>query len=214
MKIRLVLFDMDGVIYEGSNFWLELHQRFGTEKEGVDAANRYLKPDYDRLAEIVAGRLWKGKPAAIMYDMVEQRRYQPGVQGVFAFLRDNDIRSAIISSGPYPLALRAQRELGIDLVKANDLVVQDRLIQGEVAVMVPDGEKARVGQEVMEQMGVEPLQTAFIGDTDSDVELARRVGLAVAYNSQSQRLIEVCDYALAYGELPKFIEIIQTSAVR
>ena len=102
---------LDGVIFEGSNFWLELHRRYGTEKEGVEYANKYLSFDYDQLVKIVAGILWKGKPAAIIQELVDQRRYQPGIPEIFEFLHKNNIWTAI---------------------------------QGEVEVMVPDAEKARI----------------------------------------------------------------------
>ena len=209
MNIQLVLFDMDGVIFEGKNFWLELHQHYGTQKKGVAFANKYLDSDYDRLVRLVAGNLWKGKPASAVLTMVEQRRYQPGVFEVFEFLHANSILSAIISSGPYELALRAQRELGIPVVRANHLVVENGLIQGEVEVMVPDAEKARVGREVMEELGIPPSKVAFVGDSVSDIELAKIVDLPIAYNAQSEDLIEVCKVVLSYGELNKLREIIQ-----
>lgn len=209
MNIQLVLFDMDGVIFEGENFWLELHQHYGTQKKGVAFANKYLDNDYDQLVRLVAGNLWKGKPASAVQTMVEQRRYQPGIFDVFEFLHAKSILSAIISSGPYELALRAQRDLGIPIVKANHLVVENGLIQGDVEVMVPDAEKARVGREVMEELGIHPSNVAFIGDTDSDIELAKIVNLPIAYNAQSQALIKVCKVILNYGELGKLRDILQ-----
>lgn len=200
---------MDGVIFEGNNFWLELHRCYGTEKEGVEYANKYLSFDYDQLVKIVAGILWKGKPAAIIQELVDQRRYQPGIPEIFEFLHKNNIWTAIVSSGPYELALRAQRDFGIHTIRANRLVVENGVIQGEVEVMVPDAEKARVGREVMSQFGAARSQTAFIGDSDPDVELAKSVDVSIAYNSHSKRLLEVCNYSLEYGELYKLPRIIR-----
>jgi phosphoserine phosphatase len=205
-SIRLVIFDMDGVIFEGKNFWLELHHAFGTQEQGVASADKYLSRDYDRLVEIVAGKLWKGRYADVYYAMVAERHYQPGVKQVFDFLKENNIRSAIISSGPYELALRAQQDLEIDIIRANRLVIKNGYIAGTVEVMVPDAEKSRVGREVMVEMGIEPNQVMFIGDSDSDVELAKMVKIAVAYNSNSERLIKVCDLVLEYGKLMTLID--------
>jgi phosphoserine phosphatase len=209
--IKLVLFDMDGVIFEGSNFWLELHRHYGTERQGVEFANQFLQSDYSELVRLVAGTLWKGRPAQIMLEMVVERKYQPGIGDLIDFLKQNAIHTAIISSGPYHLAERAQRELGIDVIKANRLRIMNNKIQGEVDVMVPDAEKRRVGQEVMSMLGITPEESAYIGDTDSDVELARSVGLSIAYNTSSQKLLEVCDYVLYPGELDRVAGIIQSA---
>jgi phosphoserine phosphatase len=209
IKTKLFLFDMDGVIFEGSNFWLELHRYFGTEKEGLELANEFLNYDYAQLVKQVAGNLWKGKPASIITEMVSQRRYQPGIQQAVEFLHSQHIRTAIISSGPYELALRARRDLGIPTIRANRLIVQNGVIQGDMEVMVPDGEKARIGQEVISEMDSDLSHTAFIGDSDSDVELARLVGLSIAYNSRSQKMVDSCTYRLGYGELFRLPEIVQ-----
>jgi len=123
-------------------------------KKGVEFTNQHLGSDYDQLVKLVAGNLWKGKPAAAIQTIVAQRRYQPGVFGGFEFLHTNHILSAITSSGPDELALRAQRELGIPVVRANRLVGENGLIQGDVDVMAPDAEKARMGREMMDELRI------------------------------------------------------------
>ena len=60
MAIDFVIFDMDGVLFEGHNFWLELHKKYGTEKLGLELANKYFTSDYDALAIQVARDLWRG----------------------------------------------------------------------------------------------------------------------------------------------------------
>ena len=201
MSIGLVLFDMDGVLFEGKNFWLDLHRAYGTEEEGLALANRYLTADYDSLAGLVAGRLWKGKPAAPYWDLVRSREYQPGVRELFARLHAQGLRSAIVSSGPYHLAERAQRDLGIDAIRANRLLFEGDRLSGEVEVQIRDHDKLFAGRALMDELGVSPQATAFIGDSDSDVALAEAVALPVSYDPKSDRLVEVCRHVLRHGEL-------------
>ena len=47
--IKLIVFDMDGVIFEHYNFWLELHKSYDTHEEGLKLTNKYLKTDYQKL---------------------------------------------------------------------------------------------------------------------------------------------------------------------
>jgi len=208
MNTELVIFDMDGVIFEGTNFWLELHERYGTERQGLKLARKYMNSNYKLLARHVVGGLWKGKPAWVYRTMVDKRVYQPGVREVFEFLHRNRIRSAIVSSGPHELASRAQQELGIEEVWANRLGVENDVISGQVETMVPDGEKDRIGLKVMAKMGVDPSRVAFVGDSESDVGLAKKVALPIAYNSESKMLNRLCKYKLKYGELTKLIDIL------
>lgn len=211
MNTQLVIFDMDGVLFEGDNFWLDLHRKFRTATVGTKLAKKYLRSNYELLVENVAGKLWKGKSAPVYEQLVADRRYHPGVREVFEFIHLNKINSAILSSGPYDLAKRAQNELGIDVIYANRLIIKNEKIIGKVDVMVEDSEKAKIGKKLAKEMSIDLSNVTFIGDTDSDVELAIQVGLPIAYNSKSSRLKKVCKYSINYGELRNLIKILQSN---
>ncbi len=206
--IDLVLFDMDGVIFEGRNFWLDLHRVYGTDREGVRLADRYLADDYAELARRVAGELWKGRPAAPFERLVAERRYQPGVRRLMEVLRPSPLATAIVSSGPLALAERARRELGFDEIRANRVETEAGVLTGRTTIQVPDGEKKRVGLEVIARLGATPARTAFVGDSDSDAPLAAAVGLPIAYNSRSQRLLAVAEHVLAYRQLGRVAALV------
>ncbi len=212
MAIRLVIFDMDGVVFEGRNFWLDLHTRLGTQTEALALADRYLRADYHRLSEITVRELWKGCSAAPMFRLVSERRYQAGVFEVFSSLRARNIRSALVTSGPLLLAQRAQRDLKIDLVRANHVFIEDERFVGRVDVQVSDPDKATVGCAVMQYFDVEAHDTAMVGDSESDAPLARKVGLPIAYDSDSEILDEACSHHLPHGELRRLTGLIDVSS--
>lgn len=210
MNIELAIFDMDGVIFEGDNFWLELHQKYGTEEKGLELAHKYLFSDYENLATLVAKDLWKGKPVSIYNLMINSRVYQPGVKKVFRYLNQKKIPSAILSSGPYHLASRAQGDLGINAIWANRLSIENNILTGEVEVMVRDHDKKEAGLSIIRHFKVSRSQTVFIGDSDADVGLAEVIGLPISYNSKSEKLNRVCKYVLKYGELEQLINILSS----
>ena len=76
---KLILFDMEGVIFGPSNFWMELHKAYGTFEEGLKLTKEYVKTDYEKLVKEVIGRLWKNKPADVYFKMVNESKYVPGV---------------------------------------------------------------------------------------------------------------------------------------
>jgi phosphoserine phosphatase len=206
--IRIVIFDMDGVIFEGRNFWLDLHRRFGTEEQALELARRSLRSDYEGLARHTVERLWKGCPAEPLLQLVAARRYQPGIAEVCRFLRAERLKTAIVSSGPIQLAERAQRDLDIDEIRANRVLIEDGRIAGAVEVAVSDARKLRVGLEVIAKLEGTPDRTAFIGDSEADASLAAAVGLPIAYDSDSDALDRAAKHHLRHGDLAKLIEVI------
>jgi phosphoserine phosphatase len=213
VTIQLVIFDMDGVIFEGRSFWLDLHRRYSTEVEALDLAKRYLKYDYETLGRITTQVLWKGKSAAPFLDLVRQRTYQSGVAELVGGLRQCGVMTAIVSSGPMQLAARAQEDLGIDEIRANELRIVDGRVSGQLNIGVPDSGKGRVSLEVMRCLAVTPEESAAVGDTESDVAAARVVGLPVAYDSNSAELDSLARVHLRKGELLKLLDIVRQHRV-
>jgi phosphoserine phosphatase len=73
--LRLVCFDMDGVIFESKNFWMDLHRAYGTYEQGLELTRKYLHSDYAKLVHEVVWQLWRGKDARIYEALVRQQRY-------------------------------------------------------------------------------------------------------------------------------------------
>jgi len=52
---KLIVFDMDGIIFEHINFWLELHKAYGTHEEGAKLTKNWLRrllEDYGRTSQL------------------------------------------------------------------------------------------------------------------------------------------------------------------
>jgi phosphoserine phosphatase len=213
VTIKLVIFDMDGVIFEGRSFWLDLHRRYSTELDALDLAKRFLKHDYETLGRITTEVLWKGKSATPFLDLVRQRPYQSGVAELVEGLRQCGVMTAIVSSGPIQLAVRAQKDLGIDEIRANEVRVVDGRVSGQLNIGVSDSDKGRVSLEVMRCLGVTPEESAAVGDTESDVTVAQVVGLTIAYDSNSAELDKLARVHLRKGELLKLLDILRQHPV-
>lgn len=210
----MIIFDMDGVLFKGRNFWLDLHRAYGTEKDALELADTYLhtarESDYVYLSKYTAKFLWKGKSASAYYELIRDRTYHPGIHKLLDYIHKRELRTAVISSGAYDLALRAQSELGIDTILANKLTIKDSVLTGDVEVMVPDNSKDRVGKKLMWKLNIKPNTVAFVGDTASDISIAQLVGLPISYDSTSEKLRTVCKFNLNYGEIEKLIDILKS----
>jgi phosphoserine phosphatase len=148
--VKLVLFDMDGVIFDGKNFWLEFHAAMGTEKQAWQLWKGLGESAYRKLSHLTANSLWRGKSSETFLKMIWARKPVPGVDRVFAYLHDNNIRSAIVSSGPYHLAERARELFDVTEIRANKLYIDpDGKFTGEVDVQVDNNHKDIPAKELM-----------------------------------------------------------------
>lgn len=212
--VWVAIFDMDGVIFKARNFWLNLHHLYGTQKEGLQLAEQMIKNNYRLMAEITVDRLWQGKSAEPFWTLVNASQYQSGIKKVFQFLKSRGIKTAIVSSGPLQLAKRAQHEMDIDEIRANEVIIENGIIKNIVEVNVLENEKDKVGREIIRKFGGDPVTTIFVGDGDSDISLAKIVGIPIAYDSESEELKKVSKYILANGQMSKLIEIIESEIAK
>ncbi|MBI4016476.1 MAG: haloacid dehalogenase-like hydrolase [Candidatus Aenigmarchaeota archaeon] len=174
----IVVFDMDGVIFGHRNFWLELHKAWETLEEGNILTKKYLHSDYGRLVAEVVNRLWEGKPQESYDELVAVQQYVTGAREAVEGIIKKGYRTAIITSGPYNLALRAQIELGVDDIIANRLIFKNGVHVGTTDMTlwpVQNDEKVLPLQELCKKHNISANNvTAVIHDTN-DIRLAEYV---------------------------------------
>ncbi|HLC98127.1 MAG TPA: HAD family phosphatase [Candidatus Nanoarchaeia archaeon] len=190
MVYRLICFDMDGVIFRDVNFWMALHEKFGTLEEGKKLTKKYLHANYAKLVEEVVGKLWKGKDARPYFELVNSLEYFHGVTDVFAYVKKQDWITAIISSSSLDVARRVQHDFGVDHVFANELVIKEGKVSGDFVWPIGAGKhkKAEILLHLCSDLGLRSQETIFIGDSETDIEACREAGLSVAFNSKSEEL--------------------------
>jgi phosphoserine phosphatase len=205
LTVDLVMFDMDGVIFQGRNFWLDLHRAMGTEEAAWHLWNTYGQTDYPRLASVTVAEVWCGRSADAFYDLIAARRYVEGVPEVIAWFHEQGVQTAIVSSGPWQLAERAQRELEIDVIRGNRVGIADGVFSGVVDLQVDDARKDVAARAVMAELNVEPMRAAMVGDTAADGRLAGIVGHLIAYDPSDPAFAGTAETVLAAGHLRDLI---------
>ena len=208
--IKLICMDMDGVLVPVQNFWLELHKALGTLEEGTKLTKAYLTTDYGKLVEEVVGKLWAGRDASRYYELVNTTPYQPGIQEFFAALGKFDVPRAIITGGCYDVAERIKNDFGITFIFANQLKIKNNTIMGEFQWPVGTGgaTKARIIEQLCDDLEILPAEVLMIGDSDSDIDAFRIVGVSIAFNSASKRLKETATYVVDSNDLRNIIPIL------
>ncbi len=214
---KLIVFDMDGIIFEHFNFWLELHKAYGTYKEGLELTKKYLKNNYKKLVEEVMGRLWKDKPAKLYYDLVKKVKYLPGVKETIKELKKRGYKTAIISSGPSDLAERAKKELGIDYIYANKLLISGDKVAGSKDMkhwLIRMGNKAEALRELCRMHNTDLKDVIVVVHEDNDIKMAKSAGFAIGFNPSPEELVKYCNKVVKGSNLRLILESIDESEKR
>ncbi len=177
---KLIIFDMDGVVFKNISFWVKLHKAYGTSKEGKVFVEKYIKTNYAKLVDEVVGKLWKDRPAKPYYDLVKNLKYTKGAKQTLRELKKLNYKTAIISSGPYDLALRAKKELKIDYIFTNSLIIKNNKISGEFKWPVGDARKQVILRNLAEKLHVDLKDVIVVVHGDNDISMAKSAGFAIA----------------------------------
>jgi phosphoserine phosphatase len=202
---------MDGVIFEGRNFWLDLHREMHTEAEALRLWESLGHRDYAQLGAFTVDRIWRGRSADAFFALIASRRYVVGVSEVFAWFRVQGIRTAIVTSGPYQLAERAQHDLQVDRILGNRVGIVDGRFAGTVELFVDENHKDQAARNVMADFGIAAANTAIVGDGLADARMAAIAGLPIAYDPEDEKLAAAVHAVIPAGHLADLIGIISSA---
>ncbi|NJE29655.1 HAD family hydrolase [Thermococcus sp. 18S1] len=180
--VKLIAFDLEGTLVKSISSWVELHKRFGTWEKGKEYAELFFagKIDYVKWAELDAS-LWKGHTREEIMEWANSVEYMDGARELIEFLRENDFRIAILSSGLMCLAGRIARELGVDYVFANELIFDENgVVTGKVNPLVDFKSKGTILRELKAEL--EPEVTIAVGDGYNDLSMFKEADVSIAIN--------------------------------
>ncbi len=180
--MRLIAFDLEGTLVKSVSSWVELHKRFGTWGKGKEYAERFFAGEFDYVtwAELDAS-LWKGHTKEEIMEWVNSVEYMDGAKELIEFLKKNDFKIAILSSGLMCLAERIARELGVDYVFANELIFDENGgITGKVNPIVDFKSKGAILRELKKSLN--PEFTVAVGDGYNDLSMFLEADVSIAIN--------------------------------
>lgn len=213
-KIKLVFFDMEGVIFESGvvetrnglapSLWAVIPTILGkkaveTENKGKEMWLSGKFKNYFEWCEYAFNNYKKhGLTMKQFYGIINNVRFMHGAKETFRYLHKKGYRTVIISGGFKNLANRAIRELGIEHVfAACEFFFDDKTGKLVNWNMLPSDYKGKVDfmKLMMHELNLKPSECAFIGDASNDIPIAKEVGLSIAFNAQKE-LQAVCRYSI------------------
>ena len=186
MTVKLVIFDVDGTILQIYS-WQYIHENLGTWFQAKTYYDQFFANliTYEEWAQLDAA-LWKGEPLDKISRIISQMPYTQGVKKTFAILKENGIKTYLLSAGLTRVSQRIQKETDADGYTANTLRVKNGILTGEVEVNVSFHNKDKHLPRIFREFNLAAKDCAAVGDDPTLIPLFKKVGLAVAFNPVSK----------------------------
>lgn len=204
---------MDGTLVDVESSWASVHAFFG--ERNVEGLRQFMANEIDDL-EFVRSDIriwWKHRPDLRideLEEILDDVPLMPGAEALVRGLRARGARTAIVSGGIDLLAHRIGRELGIDVVLANGFRVDaDGRLTGEGIVRVPIHQKEAVLANLQTQLGIEPSETASVGNSEIDLGLFRRSRVGVAFRPEDEAVRRGATAIVTEPDLERVLEVLR-----
>ena len=182
---RLIVFDMDSTIVDGEVID-EMAEAAGAGKEVAEITRRGMNGEIDfkeSLKERV--RLLKGLSVEDLERLRNNMKLMPGSAELLHTLKEMGFKLALISGGFTFFTDELKQRLGFDYAYANELVIQNGKVTGEVRGRIIDSEgKAQILEELMKKENIPREEVVAVGDGANDRVMLKKAGLGIAFNAK------------------------------
>ncbi len=182
---RLVCFDMDSTLIEAEVID-ELAKHAGVGDQVIAITEQAMQGEID-FTESFRRRvaLLKGLDESVLKTIAEQLPITEGAERLISTLKALGYKTAILSGGFTYFGHYLQQKLGIDYVHANELVIENGKVTGEVKGIVVDGlRKAELLRELAALENLNLEQVIAVGDGANDLPMLNLAGLGIAFRAK------------------------------
>ncbi|MDF1540175.1 MAG: HAD-IB family phosphatase [Candidatus Thorarchaeota archaeon] len=210
--IKVVSFDLDGVLYDGKSASYPVAKAVGLEKEFLAILKHNAENQVSMEAAIIEGaKIWAGIPVRGELDhIIETLPLMKGAEETVATLKEWDYLVGCISSGVSQFFLSPlQKRLNLDFAYSNILSESDGVHDGFVSYIMGGPQKAETIQRYLADNSMRPSNLASIGDGENDIDIFKVSRLSIAFNPDSGRVSEAASLTIRSKDLrsvlPHFI---------
>lgn len=204
-EIKLIAFDLDGVLVDGKGSWQEVHHALGTDERAKIHSDEYYSGGitFDEWARKDAS-LWHGTEIERIREILYNVNLMPGVSETIPRLR-NRYKIAIISGGLNILADRLKGEYNFDHAVANELLVENGVVYGINQIVDFQG-KGRILEKIAGYYGISVQECAAIGDFTNDIPMFKVAGFRIAFNPKNEEIVKFADEVIYEKDLRRILD--------
>ena len=208
MKYKLVLFDVDSTLINQEVIDL-IAKRTASYELVASITDRAMRGEIDfdqALAERVS--LLSGLPEQVFSDVSQEITFTPGAIELISTLQEQGIAVGVVSGGFHNVLDVLLKDLNLDYVKANTLVVENGQLTGKVSgSIVNKALKAKALFEFASAISAELGETVAVGDGSNDLEMIKAAGLGISFCGKPI-LEEAADVVIKERNLLKVLDFL------
>lgn len=182
---RLICFDMDSTLIQ-AEIIDELASEAGVGSQVKEITETAMRGEIDfneSFRKRVA--LLKGLSADRLDEIGNRIELTEGAEELISTLKGMGLKTAILSGGFTFFGRKLKQRLGIDYLFANELVIQDNKVTGEVKEPIVNGQrKADLLKLIADQEGIRLEQVVAVGDGANDLPMIGLAGLGIAFQAK------------------------------
>jgi phosphoserine phosphatase len=130
-------------------------------------------------------KLLRGLPTQKALEVAGSIPLMPGAEKLMKELKSLGFRTVLISGGFTIIAQRVATLLDMDQFHANELVVDDGILTGDVrGPLTRQSSKKEVLEEICNKLNISPLECIAVGDGSNDLCWKGVVGTFIAFNAK------------------------------
>ncbi len=205
---RLLIADMDSTII-GVECIDELADYAGLKAEVAAITESAMRGELDFEAALIARvALLRGLPATVLEECYQERvRLNPGARTLVRTMAALGAATALVSGGFSFFSARVAEAAGFARHQANDLLVADGMLTGEVGRPIL-GRRAKLAalQALAAEAGLRSEAALAVGDGANDLDMVRAAGLGVAYHAKPA-LAEAAHARIEHSDLTALLAL-------
>jgi phosphoserine phosphatase len=194
-RYKLVVFDMDGTLLRNRTIFVFAEKK-GFMSDLLRIINDNKKASYEKTIEIA--KLLKNMDSRELLEIYRGIPLQDHAEYVINELRDQKIKTAIATNSYSFVANDLKNRLNIDYAYANDLVIKDNIVTGEIMIHNKDAKrkfddckqysicKSDVLDQLSKKLMINHDEMISIGDGKIDICMIKKAGLGIAFNTSEE----------------------------
>jgi phosphoserine phosphatase len=153
--------------------------------------------------------LLKGLGVEVLEDVYKHRlKLNPGAENLVEGLKQQHIKTALVSGGFTFFTDKLAKRLGFDYVLSNVLGIDNNRLTGEVYSSIVNADrKAQFLQEICAQAGISTKQAIAVGDGANDLKMMKLSGMSVAYRAKPA-VRQQADIQINYSGLDSILHLL------
>ncbi|MHA1575840.1 MAG: HAD family hydrolase [Candidatus Thorarchaeota archaeon] len=207
--IKIITFDLDGVLYDGVSAAFHLAQQVGLGQKYQELFMRMAKENlsFDDSLQLGAD-IWKGIEFGGEYrQLVLDLPLMEGAEETLDILKKTGYQVGCISSGVSQFFMKPLTErLNLDFAHSNILGISGNTHSGAIKYAMGGPQKAETALKILEERGLSTKNFAGVGNGENDIELFGVSAFSIAFNPVSESVSGAASVTVHSKNLESILE--------